>query len=150
MVGDMDSDYLTSSPTRDQWLRLYAAVQPTVDVHPVQGWELGEYVALMKVLWEENLSTMTSYIYMYIVSTLRRSRPAVFDHLEDGCSDCLERMQALVGLLGLPTGASVREVRSCVSCQQDSPFAALFCVRCGRRIRDLHVPFFIRSGRRLA
>src|SRR5687767_14623886 len=147
--NEMHSGYQESSPTRDQWLRLHTAVRPVDDSHPVQGWELGEYVALMKMLWDKNHATMAQYTYMYIMCCLRSSRRSVFCHIEDGCSHCLDGMLLLVTLLGLPTETSVRVSRTCINCQKGSPFAALFCVWCGDRIKDLHLPFSMRRARRL-
>jgi len=150
MHKELDLDYQESNPTREQWLRLHAAVQPVDDPHPVQGWELGEYVALMKMLWEENYAKMTLYTHMYIICSLQSSRRSVFHHIEGGCSNCLEDVHSFMTLLGPPNGAAVRIVRACMNCQKDSPYAALFCVWCGDRIRDQHLPFSMRRETRLA
>jgi hypothetical protein len=141
LLGDMDANFQEPNPTREQWLRLHAAVRPPDDSHPVQGWELGEYVALMMILWDENHTKATQYSYMYIMCRLRSSQPSVFHHIEEGCSNCLKDIHSLMVLLGPPAGTYVRMGRTCINCQKDSPFAALFCGWCGRRINDLHLPF---------
>jgi hypothetical protein len=140
----MDSEYWQIKPTRRQWIQLHTAVQQFMDVHPIQGWELGEYVAEIKAICEEATNGSVTYIYMNIISQLRTMYPSLFDHIETGCSRCLSEMQLLSIMMGPPNRGCLKEGRTCVSCERESPFAALFCVWCGRRIRDLHFPFYVR------
>src|SRR4051794_11225589 len=103
----MNSEHQEAKPTRGQWVRLHAAVQPAADPHPVQGWELGEYIALLKNLWEEIQPNMKDYTGIIVYQEMNKTYPLIHKHIEEGCSYCLEDILLLFEILGPPKGTSL-------------------------------------------
>jgi hypothetical protein len=134
----MESEEQRSQSVNEELVRLHAAVQPAADQHPVQGWELGELVALTYL---SRADLAPEHQYYAGGRALSAAPRRVRDHLlQEGCSSCIEEIVLLMELFGDADAANLRQDKRCMHCGQSIPYNAVYCGYCGQKNHGVPLP----------